>query len=94
MTAITTIDDVKTKVKACIIQSLELELSPDGISDQAPLFAAFDEGGLELDSLAALTIVVAISQEFNIMITEASPEVFKSVDTLADFVLHEMKSQA
>jgi acyl carrier protein len=93
MTAVITVNEIKTKIKTCIINSLELELTCDDIPDQASLFASFDEGGIELDSLAALTIIVAISQEFNITITEAPPEVFESVDTLATFVLQQIQSQ-
>src|ERR1044071_4232163 len=59
-------------------------MTPDDIADDDPLFA----GGLGLDSIDALEIVVMLESEFGIKVkNEASArEHFKSVATLADFV--------
>ncbi len=88
---ITKADNIHTRVKVCIINSLELEMTPEDIPDDAPLFDPCEDGGLELDSLAALEIVVALCQEFNIQLTDANPEAFATIDTLANLVAIEIK---
>ena len=77
--------DLRRKLKELLIERLKFEdMTPDDIADDQPLFA----GGLGLDSIDALEIVVMLEGEFGIKVkNEASArETFKSVATLADFV--------
>jgi acyl carrier protein len=77
--------DLKRRLKELLIERLKFEdMTPDDIGDDDPLFA----GGLGLDSIDALEIVVMLESEFGIKVkNEASArENFKSVGALAGFV--------
>jgi acyl carrier protein len=77
--------ELKRKLKELLIERLKFEdMTPDDIGDDEPLFA----GGLGLDSIDALEIVVMLESEFGIKVkNEASArDHFRSVATLADFV--------
>ena len=77
--------DLRRKLKELLIERLKLEdMTPDDIADDAPLFA----GGLGLDSIDALEIVVMLESEFGIRVKNetAARDHFKSIASLADFV--------
>ena len=73
-----------SRLKDLIIRSLNLEgIAAETITDYEPLLG----GGLGLDSVDALEIVVALEKEYGVKISseELSPQVFASVATLARF---------
>jgi acyl carrier protein len=77
--------DLRRKLKELLIERLKFEdMTPDDISDNEPLFA----GGLGLDSIDALEIVVMLETEFGIRLkNEASArDNFRSIAALAEFV--------
>jgi acyl carrier protein len=77
--------DLKHKLKELLIERLKFEdMTPDDIADDEPLFA----GGLGLDSIDALEIVVMLESEFGIKVKNetSARDSFRSVATLADFV--------
>jgi len=77
--------DLKRKLKELLIERLKFEdMTPDDIGDDEPLFA----GGLGLDSIDALEIVVMLESEFGIKVKNesAARTYFRSVASLADFV--------
>ena len=77
--------DLKQKLKELLIERLKFEdMTPDDIGDDEPLFA----GGLGLDSIDALEIVVMLETEFGIKVKNESSarDYFRSVSTLADLV--------
>ncbi|HYM59912.1 MAG TPA: phosphopantetheine-binding protein [Thermoanaerobaculia bacterium] len=77
--------DLKRSLKELLIERLKFEdMTPDDIRDDEPLF----EGGLGLDSIDALEIVVLLESEFGIMLKNesAARQYFRSISTLADFV--------
>ena len=77
--------DLKRKLKELLIERLKFEdMSPDDIGDDEPLFA----GGLGLDSIDALEIVVMLESEFGIKVKNeaAARQYFRSVSSLAGFV--------
>jgi acyl carrier protein len=81
-------DELKRDLKQLIISSCGLEdLTHDQIVDDAPLF----QGGLGLDSIDALELAVAIERKYQVTIPDETmaKQVFRSVDTLADFVRRE-----
>lgn len=60
---------LRTKIKQVLIESLGLEgMTPEMIEDQAPLFGDPEEGGLGLDSIDALEMMVVFEKEFGISI--------------------------
>jgi len=72
-----------------IIESLDLEdVEVSDINDSAALFGD-DDDGLNLDSIDALELGLAIKKKFDVKLDANSEETkkhFYSVDTLADFV--------
>lgn len=78
-------NDLKRKLKELLIERLKFEdMTPDDIPDDQPLFA----GGLGLDSIDALEIVVMLESEFGIKVKNetSARDSFRSVSTLAQFV--------
>jgi acyl carrier protein len=83
--------DVKQGLKALIVERLKLEIEPASILDDAPLFGAADAaaggGGLSLDSVEALEIVVGIEEKWGVVIQDDSvANEFFSIDTLSALV--------
>jgi acyl carrier protein len=77
--------DLRLKLKELLIERLKFEdMTPEDIPDDQPLFA----GGLGLDSIDALEIVVMLETEFGIKVKNetSARDSFKSIATLADFV--------
>jgi len=87
-----TIEDIRFKIKRGIVQALGLEVDPDKIKDDAPLFGGSDDS-LGVDSLAALEILIVISRDFDLMVTEVDPQVFSTVNTLAKYVLEQLSTE-
>ncbi|HVT42777.1 MAG TPA: phosphopantetheine-binding protein [Thermoanaerobaculia bacterium] len=86
------IEELKRKLKELLIERLKFEdMTPEEIGDDDPLF----EGGLGLDSIDALEIVVMLESEFGLKIkNEASArESFRSISSLARLV-HERTAEA
>src|SRR2546423_6828959 len=78
-------NDLRRKLKELLIERLKFEeMTPDDIADDDPLFA----GGLGLDSIDALEIVVMLESEFGIRVKNetSARDNFKSISALADFV--------
>ncbi|MBW8309792.1 MAG: acyl carrier protein [Candidatus Paracaedibacteraceae bacterium] len=79
-------NDLETKIKHLIIDSLNLEdISVEDIDSTEALFV----DGLGLDSIDALELGVALQKEFNIKIKVQDDEIkkhFYSVRTLTEFV--------
>ena len=85
MTAATMSTDLRRKLKELLIERLKFEdMTPEDISDDDALFG----GGLGLDSIDALEIVVMLESEFGIKLKNESSacDHFKSIASLADFV--------
>ena len=77
--------DLRRKLKELLIERLKFEdMTPEDISDDDALFG----GGLGLDSIDALEIVVMLESEFGIKLKNESSarDYFKSIASLADFV--------
>lgn len=83
---------MKRKLKELLIERLKFEdMTPDDIDDDAPLFA----GGLGLDSIDALEIVVMLESEFGIRVKNegSARENFRSISALAHFVEQQVAQQ-
>ena len=68
-----------------LVENLMLQITAAEIGDEAPLFGA---GGLGLDSVDALQIVVALDKNFGLKIADpaAAKQILQSVNTIADAV--------
>ena len=73
------------QLKAMIVQKLNLKaVSAESLGDEDPLFG----GGLGLDSVDALELVLAIESEYGIQIQDAEvgKEAFASARVLCEFI--------
>jgi acyl carrier protein len=77
-------DKLISDLKVQIIAQLNLQIKPEDIGDDQPLFA----DGLGLDSIDALELIVLLQQHYKIKLSNAEdgPKVFKSVKTMADYI--------
>jgi len=78
-------DALTTRLKHLIVITLKLDdIKPEDLPDDEPLIGA----GLNLDSIDALELVVAIEKEFGLKIasSEESRVALASVSKLADFI--------
>lgn len=81
---------IKDGLKELIVERLKLEIAPSSIGDAVPLFGASEgqEGGLALDSVEALELVVGIEERWGVAIQDDSmASEFYSIDTLSSLVV-------
>jgi len=79
-------EELKEKLKVQLIEQLNLEdIEPSDIDSSEPLFG---EGGLGLDSIDALEIIVLLEKEYGIKVEDPKKgkDIFESIDTLATFI--------
>lgn len=77
--------DLKRRLKELMIERLKFEdMTPEDIGDDEPLF----QGGLGLDSIDALEIVVMLESEFGIKVKNesAARDYFRSISSLAQLI--------
>ncbi len=76
---------LKQEIKAFIVRRLRLsDVSPESIGDADPLFG----GGLDLDSVDLLDLVVGVEREYGIRIASAAEgkEILASVNALTEYI--------
>ena len=81
------LDDIKKDLKRLLVEVLSLEnVKPEDIGDDVNLFG---EGGLGLDSLDGVEIVVMLQRQYGLDIKDMQMgrEIFRSINTLAPYVL-------
>jgi acyl carrier protein len=74
-----------SRLKQLVVDTLRLEgRRAESIGDDEPLFG----GGLGLDSIDALELVVAIEREFGVTVPEGKvdPEVFRTIRSIANWL--------
>jgi acyl carrier protein len=75
--------ELTERIKGVLIERLDLNLQPNEITEDAPLFGM----GLGLDSIDALVLIVGIEDEFNITVETTDHHIYRSINTLADFLM-------
>ena len=75
---------IEHRVKQVIIRTLSLEVEAEEIDNEDELFG----GGLGINSMATIEIIVGLEEEFGIEVPdeELRVELFDSVQTMADYV--------
>jgi acyl carrier protein len=76
---------LKEKIKAMMVENLMLQVTAAEIGDDLPLFGP---GGLGLDSVDALQLVVALDKNFGLKVADpaAAKVILQSVNTITDAV--------
>jgi acyl carrier protein len=76
---------LKEQIKTIMVENLMLQITAADIADDLPLFGP---GGLGLDSVDALQLVVALDKNFGLKIPDpaAAKQILQNVNTIADAV--------
>jgi acyl carrier protein len=76
---------LKLDIKRLMVENLMLQITPEEIGDQQMLFGP---GGLGLDSVDALQLVVALDKKYGFKIPdpECARRVLQSVSTMAEAI--------
>jgi acyl carrier protein len=79
------VNALKQKIKNVMVENLMLQIAAQEISDEQPLFGP---GGLGLDSVDALQLVVALDKNFGLKIPDsaAAKKVLYSVNAIAEAI--------
>ena len=80
------------RIKEMLVKNLMLQVTPEQIGDDLPLFGP---GGLGLDSIDALELVVSMEKTFGVGVpnSEVAATALRSVNTIHDYIV-EKQSQA
>ena len=79
-------EEIILELKEKIIDALNLEdMTPEDIDASAPLFG---DGGIGLDSIDALEIIVLLENNYGIRLDNAAEgkAIFTSIESIADYV--------
>ena len=82
---------IKQDIRRLMVENLMLQLTPEEIGDDQPLFGP---GSVGLDSVDALQLVVALDKTYGLKIAdpEAARQILQSVNTIADAVVKHQSS--
>ena len=77
---------LRARIKEMLVKNLMLQISPEQIGDDTPLFGP---GGLGLDSIDALELVVSMEKTFGVGVpnSEVAGRALKTVNTIHDYIL-------
>lgn len=78
-------DDLKSQLKRQIISALNLQdVQPEDITDDETLF----KGGLGLDSIDVLELIVLMDKEYGITIADAKDgkTIFATINSMAEYI--------
>lgn len=82
---------VVNQLKKIISEELDVNLKIEEIDENAPLF----EDGLGFDSIATVELISLIEKNFQVSFTDAelTPDCFKNLNVLGNFVSQKMEIQ-
>jgi len=77
---------LRQRIKEMLVKNLMLQVTPDQIGDDLPLFGP---NGLGLDSIDALELVVSMEKTFGVGVpnSEVAGHALRTVNTLQDYIL-------
>ncbi|PZR74258.1 MAG: phosphopantetheine-binding protein [Chthoniobacterales bacterium] len=78
--------DLRTQIKEMLVKNLMLQTTAAEIGDDLPLFGP---GGLGLDSIDALELVVSMEKTFGVGVpnSEVAAKALRTVNTIHDYIL-------
>jgi acyl carrier protein len=78
--------DLRRQIKEMLVKNLMLQTTADQITDEMPLFGP---GGLGLDSIDALELVVSMEKTFGVGVpnSEVAGKALQTVNTIHDYIL-------
>lgn len=78
--------ELRDEIRSLLVETLMLTVPATEITDERPLFGP---GGLGLDSVDALQLVVALDKQFGLKVTDAevARQTLASVSTIAEAVV-------
>ena len=82
---------IKNDIRQLMVENLMLQISPEEIGDDQPLFGP---GSVGLDSVDALQLVVALDKAYGLKIADAdvARRTLLSVNAIADAVIKHQQS--
>ena len=83
--------DLRTQIKEMLVKNLMLQTTADQIGNDLPLFGP---GGLGLDSIDALELVVSMEKTFGVGVpnSEVAAKALRTVDTIHDYILEKREA--
>jgi acyl carrier protein len=78
--------DLRKSIKEMLVKNLMLQATAEEIGDDLPLFGP---GGLGLDSIDALELVVSMEKTFGVGVpnSEVAAKALRTVNTIHDYIL-------
>ncbi len=85
--------ELRDEIRSLLVETLMLTVPATEITDERPLFGP---GGLGLDSVDALQLVVALDKQFGLKVTDAevARQTLASVSTIAEAVVRHRAAAA
>ncbi len=85
--------NLRQRIKEMLVKNLMLQVTPEEIGDDMPLFGA---GGLGLDSIDALELVVSMEKTFGVGVpnSEVASTALRTVNTIHDYIVEKQTSVA
>ena len=83
--------DLQRELAALLVEALNLDIAPESIDPEAPLYGE----GLGLDSIDILEVALVVSQRYGFQLRsddEENVRIFKSLASLAEHVATHRKS--
>jgi len=83
--------DLQRELAALLVEALNLDIAPESIDPEAPLYGE----GLGLDSIDILEVALVVSQRYGFQLRSDDDEnvrIFKSLASLADHVAAHRKT--
>jgi len=83
-------ENLREEIKEMMVENLMLKVSKEEIADDLPLFGP---GGLGLDSIDALELVVSLEKKFGVSVanSETARQALASVNSIHDYVVANRK---
>jgi acyl carrier protein len=85
--------DLRPRIKEMMVKNLMLQITPDQIADDAPLFGP---NGIGLDSIDALELAVGLEKNFGVSVpnSEIATKVLRNVNSIHDYILEKRGESA